>query len=249
MLKIILGIALAVYFIGLVVIKTPASIVTAQLAKAVPQLQLATIRGTAWNGRAGSAVVNAAGITLPLGTLKWQFQPASLLAFRACVNVESDLLNGVLCRGLTGTNHFKNLQLDLPVELANRFTGAVKLEGIASMSIRQASVNDKGFVSALDGNVAWRGARLNVEGMWFTLGDFAADLSAASEGAVAASIFDLAGEFGVKLNGEVGVNVPPKVAGEIELREGVPDEIRDAMGLFAVQQDNGAYAISYPMGQ
>ena len=249
MLKIILGIALAIYFIGLVIIKTPASIVTAQIQKAAPQLQLSTIRGTAWQGRAGSAVVNAQGVTLPLGTLKWRFQPASLLSLKACVDVESDKLNGVLCRGITGTNHFRNLQVDLPVDIANRFTGAVKLAGSASVSIREASVDDKGFVSALDGNLAWRGARLNVEGMWFTLGDFAADLSAASEGAIAASIFDLAGEFGVKLNGEVGVNVPPKVAGEIELREGAPDEIRDAMGLFAVQQENGAYAISYPMGQ
>ncbi|HEY7774830.1 MAG TPA: type II secretion system protein N [Marinagarivorans sp.] len=248
LLKVMLGIGLLGYFCFLVVVRTPATLVTANIAKQVPMIELAVISGTAWNGRAGAAHLNIQGQVIDLGALSWTFKPLSLLSLNACVDLASDILNGNVCRSVTGINSFTNLQVELPASLANDRLPDAKLAGMGSLMIAKGSVNDRGEVSALEGNLTWRGARLNVQGMWFTLGDFAADLAAGENGAIRANIFDLAGPFGVNLDGQVGIATPPTVRGEILPREGAPDDIRDALGLFAVPQDNGAFAVSYPIG-
>lgn len=248
LLKLVLGLVLVGYFCVLVVKRTPATLVTANLVKSVPHVQLAAITGTAWKGRAGAAHLNIEGQIIDLGSISWKFRPLSLLALKACVDVESDVLNGNVCRTVGGVNQFKNLQVELPASLANKSLPDAKIAGVGSLIIAEGAVNDAGQVSSLQGNFTWKGARLNVQGMWFTLGDFAADLSAAGNGAVQANVFDLAGPYGVRLNGEFGVGTPPKVKGEVHPREDASDDIRDALGLFAVPQDSGAFAVSYPIG-
>lgn len=248
LLKLVLGLVLVGYFGTLVIVRTPATLVTANLVKVAPNIQLAAITGTAWKGRAGAAHLNIEGQVIELGSLSWTFRPLSLFALKACVDVESDIVNGNVCRTIGGMNEFKTLQVELPANLANKSLPDAKLAGVASLIIAKGAVNDLGEVSALEGNFTWRGARLNFQGMWFTLGDFAADLSAAGNGGVQASIFDLAGPYGVRLNGEFGVATSPKVKGEVHPREDASDDIRDALGLFAVPQDSGAFAVSYPIG-
>ena len=247
-LKVVIAFALVIYFLSLVIAKTPATLVTANLVKFVPQVQLSVITGTAWRGLAGDAVINIEGQAIRLGQLKWRFKPAALLTLKACVDLESEIISGGFCRSLTGANYLQKVQLDLPANLANRITTEAQFTGAASLNIAEAVVSDKGLVSKLAGNLTWKNATVNVQGSWFALGDFAADLSAADNGAIAASIFDLSGPFGIKLDAILGIVTPPSVKGEILPRDNAPDEIRDVLGLVAVPQDSGAFVVAYPMG-
>ena len=244
LLKVLLGLGLFVYFIVLVVVATPATLVTANLAKAVPQLQLSIISGTAWKGRAADAAVVVQGKALSLGALKWEFKPLSLMALKACVDLESDIFSGNVCRTITGQNQFHRVQADLPAALANRFIKEAEFAGVASLNIVRGEVSDKGEVAKLSGNFSWRSARVKVQGMWFTLGDYAADLVEAGDGNINASIFDLSGPFGLKLNTSVGVGIQtPKISGEVTPREGDPVAITDNLSLFP--EKNGTYTVTF----
>ena len=248
LIKTAIGIGLTVYFLTLVIVRVPATFVTVNLAKAVPDLHLSVVSGSAWKGKVGDAAINVQGQIVQLGALKWTFKPLSLLAFKVCVDLESAIASGNVCRTLTGINQLHKVQLEFPASMANRFTGEAQLAGLTSLNLVRAAVNDKGEVSALNGNFSWRGARVNVQGMWFTLGDFAADLTEAPAGAINANIFDLAGPFGVKLNAQLGVNTAPTAKGEILPKDGAQEDIKDVLGLFAVPQESGSYVVSYPLG-
>lgn len=248
LLKLIVVIGLIVYFIAQVVRATPAQLVTANLVKALPMLQLSVVSGTAWKGHAAEAVIDIKGEPLSLGKLRWRFQPTSLFALKACVDVKNDVFSGVLCRTLLGVNQLERFKADVPASLANRFTKEAEFAGAASLAIVQGELDDKGNVAKLKGTMSLQGARVQFQGQWFDLGDYGADLSEAGGGAVNAAVFDLAGPLGVKLNAVVGVETAPSVSGTVMPKPSAPGEISIALGLFGVAQDDGAFAITYPMG-
>jgi predicted heme/steroid binding protein len=246
--KILLSCLFLGYFFALIIIRTPATLVTVSLAKIAPQLQLAVIEGTAWSGKAGSAYLNYQGKTVDLGALNWRFRPLSLLLFKVCVDLESTAFNGNLCRTAGGINQLANAQFEVPINLIGNLIPEAKLGGSSSLSIVKGAINDNGQVSKLAGNLTWRDARFFIQGKWFTLGDFAADLVEAENGAIKADIFDISGPFGVRLSANVGVTTPLSLRGEVTPRDDAPEDLRDALGLFAVPQDNGSYTISFPLG-
>ena len=248
LLKVIIGISLVLYLFVLIVKETPATLVTAQLAKALPQLQLAAVTGSVWQGKAGDAVVMIQNKPLPLGVLKWRFKPMSLLALKACADVESDVFSGNACRTLTGLTQLHRFQADLPAAFASDFVPQAEVAGAASLSLVKAAFNDKLEISKLEGNLSWRGARVKVQGTWFTLGDLAADLKEAENGALAAHIFDLSGPFGIDVNAKAGITVEPSLVGDVTPRENAPAAIADGLSLIAIPQDNGAFRVTYPLG-
>lgn len=246
-IKLLIILAFIIYFLYLVIVRMPATLVTANLVKAMPHLQLAVVSGSVWQGQAGDAAINIQGQPIRLGVLRWHFQPMKLLALKACVDLESEVFNGNVCKTITGVNQFHKFQAELPARLANQLTGEAQFSGLASINILRAEITDKGYVKSLSGNLSWRGARVNVQNMWFTLGDYAADIVAAEGGNVKASLFDLAGPFGVKLEALVGVNITPTAQGTILPKEDAQEAIKDVLGLFAVPQEDGAFAVKYPL--
>ncbi len=248
LLKVILGIGLVLYLFVLIIKETPATLITSPLAKALPQLQLAAVTGTIWEGKAGDAVVMIQNNPLPLGALKWKFKPMSLLALKACADVESSVFSGNACRTLTGMNQLHRFQADLPAALANDFIPQAEVAGAASLGLVEAAFNNKAEVSKLKGNLSWRGARVKFQGTWFTLGDLAADLKEAEGGALAAHIFDLSGPFGIDVNAKAGLAIAPSLVGDITPRENAPAAITDGLSLIAIPQDNGALRVTYPLG-
>ncbi|WP_054113692.1 type II secretion system protein N [Marinagarivorans algicola] len=247
LLKILIILGLFIYLVSAIVVRVPATLVTSNLAKALPQLQLAVVSGTAWVGKSGDASIEVQGQAIRLGILRWKFQPLKLLALKMCVDLESEVFSGNVCRTLTGRNQVYKFQAELPASLANHFNREVQFAGMASLNILRGEVTDKGFVKTLEGSVSWRGARVNVQNMWFTLGDFAADVINAGDGSIKATVFDLAGPFGVKLDAVAGINTAPSAQGTILPKSNAQDEIKDVLGLFAVPQENGAFAVKYPL--
>lgn len=246
-LKVLIIIGLCVYLVALIVMRAPATLVTSSLASSVPQLKMAIVSGSAWWGRSGDANLIIQGQPIRLGVLTWKFKPLQLFALKACVDLTSEVFNGTACRTITGNNQLHRFQADLPASLANSFNRDVKFAGLAGANITQADFTDRGEVSALSGNVTWRGARVNVQNMWFTLGDYAADIEADTNGGIKASLFDLAGPFGVKLEVLAGINTSLSAQGTVLPKENAPEAIKDVLGLFAVPQEDGAFTVKYPL--
>ena len=246
-IKLLIILIFIIYFLYLIVARVPATLVTVNLVKAIPQLQLAVVSGSAWQGQAGDAAITIQGQPIRLGLLRWTFEPIKLLALKACVDIESEVFNGNVCKTITGDNQFHKFQAELPASLANQLTGEAQFAGLTGLNILSAEITNTGYVKSLQGNISWRGARVNVQNMWFTLGDYAADIVAADGGNVKANLFDLAGPFGVQLEALVGVNVAPTAQGTILPKEDAQDAIKDVLGLFAAPQDNGAFAVKYPL--
>ena len=242
---------LALYFCYLVISTAPAPLVAWAVTKAVPNVSLAGVTGSVWSGRAAGASIALDNMPpLALGGLSWQLSPWKLLLLKACIKVNSEKLSGDVCHGITGGKGVKGLQLELPAALANGFireSGAV-VDGNLSLVIEQASLTRSLEVSSLKGNFGWQGAKVSVNGMAFSLGDYGADLTADGNGGLKALVSDISGPIKVNLEAVLKLGQPPKVVGDINPTEQAPAAIRDALGLVATPNENGGFRVVYPLG-
>lgn len=246
--KLLFAIFLVGYFLFYIVANIPAKLVANEIVKAVPNLHLGVVSGTAWRGRAGAATVDIPGQTLDLGGVRWKVDVPSLLGLRLCMDVDTGVARGHVCRGMTGTNTLQQFIVDeFPVSLLNNIVGA-ELGGVGEVTVRKAVVNDKGHVSDLDARMTWMRARGNGGGGWFPLGSFAADLTANGSGGVKAQVVDVDGEFEIKIDGEIGVNQLPKANGIIKPRENAPQALVDTLMVFTEVLDDGSYKVTWPIG-
>lgn len=241
---------LAAYFLYLVLVAAPASLVAWGAMKAVPDLKLSGVTGTIWNGRAAGASLQLGATPYALGSLSWQLSPLNLLLFKACVQLKSDKLAGNFCHGVTGSSALKGVQVELPASLANSLAAGsgAAIDGTLSVLVDQASFTKSLQVSALKGNLNWRGAKVSINGMAFALGDYGADLSPDGQGGLKAQVVDLSGPIKVNLEASVKLGQSPRVVGDINPSDQAPAAIRDALGLVATPGDNGAFHVTYPLG-
>ena len=246
--KWLVGVGLVFYFIFLVVSSIPGAWASYFVVKSAPGVQLFGVSGTVWKGKAAKASVNIDGLVVDLGELRWKLKPLNLLGFSACANITSAKLSMDFCRALLGArNTVENFQFDFPASYGNRLLREANFDGNASLNLRKAVVSDQGLVDELDGNFSWRNSRIKVEGRWFALGDYAANLSGNGEGAVRAEIFDQQAPIKVNLIGLIGVSQPPKVQGVVRLTEQAPPEAQDVLSIFAVPTDDGGFEVKFPL--
>lgn len=249
LVKILFFIGLAVYFVILVVLRTPAQWGASAVLNAVPNLSMTGISGTVWSGNAAAAYARIDDQVIDLGPLRWRLNGMSLLGLRACVDVQSDQLTGTLCRGMDGATTVQQLLVDqIPASLLNRGL-MVNVDGTAGLTISNARFTSDGTIRQLDGNLSWQRARVNAGEGWFLLGSFAADLSTNDQGDVLAHIMDFEGEFEVDLQ---AVYTPghdePKINGIIRARPNASGQLVSALSLFAETLDDGSYRVTWPMG-
>lgn len=128
------------------VIKAPAELVARLAAGA--GLQLTGVSGSAWNGQAKSArlqlpAVNGRPLVFDLGQLHWQFEPLSLLTFKACARLESQLLaqqlRARLCQSPAGSR-ITEARLNLPASYLG-LLGPVQAAGQVMLAIDQLSLD------------------------------------------------------------------------------------------------------------
>lgn len=239
---------LVAYFLVAVVARVPAQLVANTLVNAVAGLKLGGVSGTAWSGRAGAATLQLPGKTLDLGGLIWTVDVPALLGLKLCVDLDTQLIRGYACRNLSGQNHLKQVMVDeFPVSMIGSMVGA-ELGGVGTVTIQNAVVDDTGLVSELQGNVTWMRARGNGGGGWFPLGSFAADVSANGRGGIKAQVVDVDGEFEIKIDGEIGINEPPRVNGIIKPRHNAPQALVDTLMVFTEVLDDGTYKVTWPIG-
>lgn len=249
LIKILFFVALIVYFVVLVAVRTPAQWGAYTVVQAVPNVRLAGVSGTLWSGRAAGAQLDLEGQALDLGVLQWQLNPASLLSLLGCVNVSSDRISGTLCRNLlSGKNTIENAFVDqLSAGMFNHEL-MVNLGGTAGLTVRRAVLDDHGSLKQMDGSVSWQRARINAGDGWFQLGDFGADLIHNDRGGVIAQIYDLEGPFAVELEVEYTPGDPqPRLNGVINPRPNAPSQIINALSIFTEMLDDGSFRVVWPM--
>ncbi|MFO1370377.1 MAG: type II secretion system protein N [Marinagarivorans sp.] len=241
--------ALVVYFLYLVVSNAPATLVSSLLNKSVPNLNLSSVSGTVWSGKALGASLNLEGAPLKFGPLTWHLSPLKLLLLKGCAEIKSEKLSGAACRSLTGSHQVDKLKLELPAGLASNYLreANASVDGTLFLQLDTAVFSKTLQLSALKGRATWAGAKVSANGMAFALGDYAADLSA-DQGALKAHLKDESGPIKVNLDAWLKPGAQPKVTGEIHPLEHAPEAIGDALSLFAEKNDAGAYKVNYPIG-
>ncbi|HEY6527255.1 MAG TPA: type II secretion system protein N [Cellvibrionaceae bacterium] len=241
--------ALVVYFLFLVISSTPATLVSSLLKKAIPNLVLSSVSGTAWSGRALGAELNLDGVPLKFGPLNWQLSPFKLFLLKGCADIKSEKLSGGFCRSVTGNNQLNKVKLELPAGLASTYLreAGASVDGTLFLQMDNAVFTNRLQIDAMKGRATWAGAKVSANGMAFALGDYAADLSA-DQGALKAHLKDESGPIKVNLDAWLRPGSVPKVTGEIQPLEHAPEAIGDALSLFAEKNDAGIYKVNYPIG-
>ena len=250
LVKSLLLFALIIYFVFLVVARTPASWGAWAVHKAVPEVWLTGVTGTVWDGRAGGGAVLLGDQALPLENLHWQLKPWSLLSLKLCAEVNLQLMgqpaSGIFCGAPGNRLSARNVQLSGPMALASE-TLVLPLAGLASIQLQNLRMKGE-RVEALEGNFSWRDARWHNSENWVSLGAFAAKLSANEQGGVQAQIFDLDGPFTVDLTGNYVLHQQPSLTGTVAASPEAPEQIRSALQFVGVPMDDGSFRIAWPPG-
>ncbi len=247
-IKLLFFFGLAVYFLLVVIARTPATWGAWVAQQAVPGLSFSGVTGTVWQGRAAGTVLQVAGQTLDFGALRWELHKMPLVLANACLDVQSQNVNGNVCHSAGGTTRVEQLLVDqLPASLLNDNVG-VLLGGMANATVSRAVIS-RDRISALDGNLVWQGARVNYGDGWMPLGGFGANLADNGAGGLRASISDLEGPFAVELQAEYQLgNGEPQVEGTVTPRANAPQQLVNGLSVLAEPLDNGAFRLTWPLG-
>lgn len=247
-LKSLFFIFLIVYFLVVVIARIPASWAAWVALKAVPELSLAGVTGTAWEGRAAGAQLQLGPDRLDLGGVRWDVAVLPLLALSACAEVQSQLFNGDVCHSLAGGNKIEGATIDgIPASLLNARLG-VSMGGTIGGVVQRARFTDAGQLTDLAGALTWQGARVNYGEGWLPLGSFAAELQGDGQGGVSGNVFDTEGPLGVNLQGVFTPADGLRGEGFITPRAGAPAQITNGLSVMAEAQDDGSYRVTWPMG-
>ncbi|TQV82506.1 type II secretion system protein N [Exilibacterium tricleocarpae] len=237
-------IAAVLLWLGMVLTSIPAAW-GAWLLQSLTPLQMGQVSGSFWSGRAASAAVQIEGQVLPLGTLRWQFRPLSLLWLQPCVDFETALqrqkLSGRGCGGPAGWR-LADGEFNGAAALLSLWWQELQLDGDLSVQIQSAK-GDGPNLGAIDGNINWRGARFQYGRTWMSLGSFAAKLKEDGEGGVNAEVFDLDGPIELRL--QVNARETLSFSGTIKPREGAPAPLFQALPMIGERGADGGYAVSW----
>ncbi len=248
--KLLVVLALVAYLIFLIVARTPATWGAWALHRAVPDVWLAGVNGTLWEGNASSGAAMVGDQALPLENLRWQLKPWSLLSLRLCADVQADILgqpaSGIFCGAPGDRLIARQVQLNAPMAVVAEALN-VPLSGQVSLQLQVLKAKGQ-RIEELEGNLSWRDARWHNGESWVAVGAFAAKLSPNEQGGVAAQIFDLDGPFTVDLTANLALDQEPQVQGTVAAAPEAPEQIASALQFVGVPQEDGSFRVAWPPG-
>lgn len=245
--KIFFVLGLGLYFLYHVLANIPATLLAATVHNSVPVVWLNGVEGTVWNGRAGSAQVDVKPHELPLGTVRWQLKPLSLLALSPCAVFDAkqpgQTFTGELCHSATGTSTVKNATADGSMALLNSLVNT-ELRGAGSLEVQRAEFN-KNQVRQLSAQLTWQNARIFVVDEWLSLGTIAAKLKENGQGGISAEIYDV--DAPMKMS--VMANWMPEdgwtAEGTVIPNKLTPQKIVQGLQLFGEEIEPGTYKFAW----
>jgi general secretion pathway protein N len=233
--------AVAAYLL-ILLITLPADRVAKLLEKNIVGLDLQSVTGTLFSGKADRVVIRG----LAMGPVTWSLRPLPLLLarleYRLDLKDPSLLGTGVVGTAPGGRVYFRDLRAELkPDSLVNHFSPLpVQTFGDVRLLIESMDIVD-GFPRDLSGHVDWVDARI-VEPMDMSLGHVEATLQSDKDSLVC----HLTGNGETALSGDFSLSREDDYRLELLLTPGaeVSADIVDGLKTFAQARPGGAFLIT-----
>ena len=219
------------WFLVCVVTLAPASATVRLLAWRLPQLELAAVEGSFWQGRAGQAFWRIGNQRIALGRLDWDLSGWSLLWLHPRAHISAEWGEQIVSTDLRvspfGSVTLRETRAALPVELV-KIWAPIPARGTLTLALDRVEF-DRDGLRELKGTGEWRRAQWQWGARWLALGDYQFSADSDSAGAMAGSI---------KGAGDVGANgtftFDPRarrygVQTKLTVSRGLPQEFRDSL--------------------
>ena len=228
-------IALAtIWFLGCLAWNAPATLMATVLKPFAPQLELQSLEGGFWRGRAGSAFWRLGDQRFALGRVEWTLNPWSLLWLHPGAQINTaygeQFIDTRVRISPLGTLQLRDLRAALPVAALTRQL-PVQVEGLAGLRFERV---DLGLHSLqlldLQGDIQWQRAATQWNSNWVTLGDYASVASMPDKKQLRLQI---EGKGALAANGEATLNLADRnYAVQLLLTPAasLPQELRDGAG-------------------
>ena len=237
-----LPLAGAAAYLSILLITLPADRVAKLLEQNIVGLDLQSVTGTLFSGKADRVVISGLG----MGPVTWSLRPLSLLLAR--LEYRFDLKDpafrgtGVVSASPGGHVYLHDLLVELkPDSLVNHFSPLpVQTSGDVRLLIESMDFVD-GFPRELSGHVDWVDARI-VEPMEMSLGHVEATLQSEEDSLVCrlsgAGETALSGDFSLSREDDYRLNLLLTPGAEVSA------DIVDGLKTFAQARPGGAYLIT-----
>lgn len=210
-------------------------------------VQMDGISGTIWHGRVANVVVPYAGGSYSLGSLQWDLNPWSLLAFSPCARFSTELASqttsGRICSSVGGTVKLQDTELSLPAAIAEVWA-PVRVRGRVDAQIQSLTFADN-RIQNLQGSGSWTNASYHNSQVWVNLGTIAFDLSENGQGGIGAKVFDIEGPMQLDLNSDFSLAGEYAIRGNIALRPNAPQEIGQLLMIVAEETGRGQFNVNW----
>jgi hypothetical protein len=230
-----------VVFVAVGIAALPASVVTSRLP---PQFQLEGASGTVWAGAASQARWQGT----PLGTLRWNAHPWSLLQGRADYSIELQRPDGY-ARGRVsaslggGTVAAEGIELQLPITALSRTVAANAWRGDLRGTVQHARL-ENGWPVDLVGRFTMSGLR--PPGAAFEVGSYELnfDEAASTAAQLTGRVRDLDAPLTVRGQLVIRPNRSYVLEGEVAPKPGAPPEIANSVAFLGPADAAGRRTIT-----
>jgi general secretion pathway protein N len=237
-----LPLAGAAAYLLILLITVPADYAGKLLERKAVGLELQSVNGTLFSGKADRVLIRGLG----MGPVSWSLRPLALLLgrleYRFILKDPAFQGEGVVGMGLGGQVYLHDLQAELkPDTLVNHFSPlTVQTSGGVRLLIESMDLGD-GFPRELSGKLDWADARI-VEPVALSLGHVEASLHGEANTLVSrvtgSGETALAGDFSLTREGDYRLNL------QLTPGASVSPDIIDGLKTFGQTRPGGAYLIT-----
>lgn len=237
-----LGLLLPLWFLAALAWLAPAQLLPLLLQGPLPQLNLGSVSGSFWHGRAPNALWHDGPRVVALGAVEWRLAPWSLLLLQPRVQVTADfgeqLVHGTLLAAPDGSVELREVRAVLPARLM-QLLAPLPVDGRFTLQLARLELRGDGALSALDGELQWQRAAWQWEQRWLALGDYRCQLSTLASDQLRCV---LEGGSAATVDGHVDIDLAQRsyhIASDWRFGDELPVEVRDGAPLLFGASDKG----------
>jgi len=197
-------------------------------------LQLETIDGSFWQGRAGEAyVILPDQQRIALGTLEWRLRPSSLLWLHPDAHVSTEYgeqsAQADVRLSPLGTVQLHNVRATAPLAALNRWL-PLPAQGTVSIDLAELELS-RSELRKVQGQLSWQQASWEWNMRWLALGDYRCELQMTKPAQVRCALQG-AGALGIE--GELLVDLNDKnysLQAQLRPADSLPRDFREGLAL------------------
>jgi len=230
-----LALLLPLWFLLALAWLAPAQLVSTLLRAPLPQLQLGSVSGSLWHGRAASAQWRDSRSAIALGVVEWRIAPWSLLLLQPRLQISAEygeqFAGAVVTLSPLGKVTLRDLRAAVPAT-SLRALAPLPVDGQVTMQLQQLTLQLGGTVETVAGELQWQRAAWQWERRWLALGDYRCLLGSETVGQLRC---ELAGGSAAQVDGIVDIDLAQRryrINTMLQLSDELPTQLRDGAGLL-----------------